>query len=77
MHTKVLLKVKNEERSLEKLMEVVRESEFQVRALNARLSLDESVFFLTLEVEGEVSATSLSGQLSAMKEVNSVEFPLR
>ena len=74
MHTKVLVKVKNHERSLEKLMSVVRESEFQVRNLNARLSLDESVFLLTMEVEGSQPTSALSAQLNSMNEVKSVEF---
>lgn len=74
MHTKVLVKVKNHERSLEKLMSVVRESEFQVRNLNARLSLDESVFLLTMEVEGSQPTSALSEQLNSMNEVKSVEF---
>ena len=74
MHTKVLVKVNNHERSLEKLMGVVRESEFQVRNLNARLSLDESVFLLTMEVEGSQPTSALSEQLRSMTEVRSVEF---
>lgn len=73
MQTKVLVKMQNQERSLERLMATVRESECQVRNLNARLSLDESVFFLTLEVEGERSAAELSSTLNAMSEVKSVE----
>ena len=73
MQTKVLVKMQNQERCLERLMATVRESECQVRNLNARLSLDETVFFLTLEVEGERSAAELSSTLNAMSEVKSVE----
>lgn len=54
-------------------MAAVRESECQVRNLNARLSLDESVFFLTLEVDGERSSDDLSSVLGAIQEVKSVE----
>ena len=73
MQTKLLVKMVNDARSLEKIMAAVRASEFTVRNFNARLSLDEKVFFLTMEVVGTQPSSALSHQLNAMTEVTSVE----
>ena len=74
MQSKLLVKMQNEANSLERVMAKVRESEFQVRNLNARLSLDETLFFLTMEVEGEVPMSELSTTLQSLSEVRSVEL---
>lgn len=74
MSTKVLVKMQNHERSLETLMAAVRESAYQVRNLNARLSLDETIFFLTLEVAGDEPLKTLSANLSSIEGVKSVEM---
>lgn len=72
--TKLLVKMVNDARSLEKIMAAVRASEFTVRNFNARLSLDEKVFFLTMEVVGKQPSSALSHQLTSMSEVTSVEI---
>ncbi len=74
MQTKLLLKMQNEACNLEKVLTAVRESEFQLQNLSARLSLDEKIYFLTMEVEGTASSAKLSSNLSSMNEVTSVEF---
>ena len=74
MQTKVLVKMQNDAKSLERMMARVRESEFQVRNINARLSLDETVFFVTMEVEGESPTAELSTTLKQLAEVRSVEL---
>ncbi len=74
MQSKLLVKMQNDEKSLERMMAKVRESEFQVRNINARLSLDETVFFVTMEVEGESPTAELSTTLKQLAEVRSVEL---
>ncbi len=73
MHSKLLVKMENSENSLEKVMATIRQSDFQVRNLNARLSLDETLFFLTVEVEGKTSSATLADKIVTMQEVKAVE----
>jgi acetolactate synthase regulatory subunit len=73
MQSKLLVKMENSDKSLENVMATIRESEFHVRNLNARLSLDETVFFLTVEVEGGEPTTALAARITSMNEVKAVE----
>lgn len=71
--SKLLVKMQNGEGSLERVIAKVRENHFQVRNLSARLSLDESLFFLTLEVEGQEPAATLTSTIGSLAEVKTIE----
>ena len=73
MRCKLLVKMDSKAQSLENVMAAVRQNEFAVRNLTARLSLDETLFFLTLEVEGKESSSTLTDQIVSMNEVMAVE----
>ncbi len=72
-NSKLLVKMQNSEGSLERVIAKVRESHFQVRNLSARLSIDESIFFLTLEVEGEGQTAGLTSRIGELNEVKTIE----
>ncbi len=73
-NSKLLVKMQNGEGSLERVIAKVRENHFQVRNLSARLSLDESLFFLTLEVEGQEPTATLTSTIGALDEVKAIEI---
>ncbi|MFN8389594.1 MAG: ACT domain-containing protein [Bdellovibrionota bacterium] len=73
MQSKLLVKMENSDKCLENVMATIRQSEFQVRNLSARLSLDETLFFLTVEVEGKTPTNMLADRITSMNEVRAVE----